>query len=366
MLACRKNQQVPYGQKDTNWLTHSRQNISGDRSVKSEITRPERPLISIVVPVYNEESNIRAFHESLTGALRECAADIEIIFVDDGSTDTTFLLIEDLAQSDTRIKAVRLSKNFGSHAALLAGLRMATGDAAVMISADLQDPPAMIPAFVQKWREGFHIVWALREGRDDPFFKKIFANAFYSLFTRIALKDYPAAGMDFGLFDRSVLDHLKNFKENNFDIVLVIMSLGFRQCQIPFYRNARHSGNSKWSLTKSIKSAVDLIVSYSYFPIRFISYLGIVISMVSFIYALFLIASNLVFGIGPIGWPSIMVAVLFLGGVQLIMLGILGEYIWRCNDQVKMRPQYIVMETIGFEKPLNQPHAQSRSYQTSG
>ena len=160
--------------------------------------------------------------------------------------------------------------------------------------------------------------------------------------------------MDFGLFDRSVLDHLKNFTENNFDIVLVIMSLGFRQCQIPYFRRARHSGHSKWSLPKRIKAAVDLIVSYSYFPIRCISYLGIAISLVSFLYALFLIIGNLAFGLGPIGWPSIMVAVLFLGGVQLIMLGIIGEYVWRCNDQVKRRPQYIIMETIGCDEKSGQ------------
>ena len=302
--------------------------------------------------------NIRTFHEALTGALADGEADIEIIFVDDGSTDATFRIVEGLALQDKRVRAVRLSKNFGSHAAVLAGLRSATGHAAVMISADLQDPPAMIPALIQKWREGFHIVWAVREGRDDPFFKKMLANAFYRLFTRIALKDYPATGMDFGLFDRSVLDHLHTFTENNFDIVLVIMSLGFRQCQLPYFRRARHSGHSKWSLTKRIKAAVDLIVSYSYFPIRCISYLGIGISLVSFLFALFLIISNLLFGRAPIGWPSIMVAVLFLGGVQLIMLGILGEYVWRCNDQVKRRPQYIVMETIGFD---DKPGQQART-----
>jgi dolichol-phosphate mannosyltransferase len=322
---------------------------SGDRSVDNKQNHPEKTLISIVVPMYNEEKTIGTFYEALTNTLATCETDSEIIFVDDGSTDATFRIIDNLALQDRRIKAVRLSKNFGSHAALLAGLRSATGHAAVMISADLQDPPEMIPALIQQWREGFHIAWAVREGRDEPFFKKVFANTFYRLFTSIALKDYPATGMDFGLFDRRVLDHLKNFTENNFDIVLVIMSLGFRQCQIPYFRRARHAGHSKWSLTKKIKTAVDLIVSYSYFPIRCISYLGIVISLVSFVYTLFLIISNMTFQHRPMGWPSIMVAILFLGGVQLIMLGILGEYVWRCNDQVKRRPQYIIMETIGFD-----------------
>jgi polyisoprenyl-phosphate glycosyltransferase len=323
--------------------------------VDTKSNNTEKTLISIVVPVYNEENTIRTFYKALADTLATCETDSEIIFVDDGSTDATFRIIDSLALQDSRIKAVRLSKNFGSHAALLAGLRSATGQAAVMISADLQDPPAMIPALIQQWREGFHIAWAVREGRDEPFLKKVFAHAFYRLFTRIALKDYPATGMDFGLFDRRVLDHLKNFTENNFDIVLVIMSLGFRQCQIPYFRRARHAGHSKWSLTKRIKTAVDLIVSYSYFPIRCISYLGIVISLVSFMYTLFLIISNMVLEHRPMGWPSIMVAILFLGGVQLIMLGILGEYVWRCNDQVKRRPQYIIMETIGFDaKPGHQ------------
>ncbi len=314
----------------------------------------DKPLISVVVPMHNEETNIRIFHETLSNAVRDCGASFEFIFVDDGSTDATFSTVQDIARSDRRLKALRLSRNYGSHAAVLAGLRMASGNAAVMISADLQDPPAMIPALIERWREGFHIIWAVREGRDDPFFKKMLAAAFYNLFTRIALKDYPETGMDFGIFDRQVLDHLKTFSENNFDIVLVIMSLGFRQCSIPYHRQIRHSGHSKWSMGKRIKAALDLIVSYSYTPIRFISYMGILVSLTSFLYALFLIVNTLVFGHDAGGWPSIMVTILFLGGIQLIMLGILGEYVWRCNDQVKKRPQYIIMDTIGFDEDPGQ------------
>jgi len=322
----------------------------GEHGVQDEANRPERPLISVVVPLFNEETNVRPFYDVLVDAVHDCNADFEIVFVNDGSTDATAALVGELARTDARVKAVHLSKNFGSHAAILAGLRMATGHAAVMISADLQDPPAMIPALIQKWRQGNHIVWAVREGRDDPFFKKVFSAMFYGLFTRIAIKDYPATGMDFGLFDRCVLDHLENFSENNFDIVLVIMSLGFRQCCIPYFRRGRHSGSSKWSFMKRIKAALDLIVSYSYFPIRCISFLGILISLLSFLYAVFLIINSVLYGIGPTGWPSIMVVALFLGGVQLIMLRILGEYVWRCNDQVKRRPQYIIMETTGFDR----------------
>jgi len=315
-----------------------------------EHTMNDRSLISVVVPMYNEETNIGLFYTTLSEAVQTCSAGFEFIFVDDGSTDTTFRVVDDIARKDPRVKALRLSKNWGSRAARLAGMRMASGNAAVMISADLQDPPAMIPALIERWRQGFHIVWAVREGRDDPFLKKLFAAAFYNLFTRIALKDYPATGMDFGIFDRQVLDHLKTFSENNFDIVLVIMSLGFRQSSIAYHRQIRHSGHSKWSMGKRIKAALDLIVSYSYTPIRFISYMGILVSLTSFLYALFLIVNTLVFGHGAGGWPSIMVTTLFLGGIQLIMLGILGEYLWRCNDQVKKRPQYIIMDTIGFDE----------------
>jgi len=273
----------------------------------------------------------------------------EIIFVDDGSSDKSFDIISHLSQKDARVKCLRFSRNFGSHAALLAGLRKACGAAAVIISADLQDPPELIRDLVEKWRQGYHTVWAVRESRKDPFAKKLFAATFYRLFRRIALPNYPPSGMDFGLFDRRILDNLKRLHEINYFIPGLILWLGFRQAYISYHRRSRHSGRSKWTVRKRTKNAVDAIVSFSYFPIRLISYTGFFVSLLAFLYVVFLVTRKLFFGLGTPGWVSVFVAVLFLGGLQLMMLGILGEYIWRTTDQVRSRPSYILMDQIGFD-----------------
>lgn len=307
-------------------------------------------LGSIVVPCYNEEANILEFHEAVTSAIKKMQMPFEIVFVDDGSTDSTFEMIWSLAEKDSRVKCLQLSRNFGSHSAILAGLHSATGDFAVMISADLQDPPEVIPEMVARWEEGYHVVWAVREGRDDPVLKKLLAGCFYWLLRRIALPDYPAKGMDYGLFDRRVLDALKGFTEVNQFLTGSIVWLGFRQTEIPYLRQARTRGVSKWPVGKRIKTALDAIVSFSYFPVRFISYSGMAICLLSFLYAVFLVFRKVFLGLGGAGWPSLMVAVLFLGGTQLIMVGILGEYLWRGVDHARKRPPYIVMERIGFDK----------------
>jgi len=270
--------------------------------------------------------------------------------VDDGSRDRTFQLVSELARQDPRVKALRFSRNFGSHPAMTAGMRHARGDAAVIISVDLQDPPALIGRFIQQWRAGYHVVWGVREGRDDPWSKKLLANGFYALIRRIAIPDYPPQGMDCGLFDRKVIEAFNGFAEVSRIVPTLLIWAGFRQTLVPYFREARRSGESKWPLAKRIKAAIDIIVSFSYLPIRFMSYLGMFISCLGFLYAAFLIVRRVFFGLGGAGWPSVMVAILFLGGVQLLMLGILGEYIWRTSEQVRARPLYIVMDDIGFEQ----------------
>lgn len=308
-----------------------------------------KPRCSLVVPVYNEEANIPPFYAALTRVLDGLEFDAEIIFVDDGSTDQSYEVIGQLAGTDRRVKCLKFSRNFGSHAAITAGLRRAAGGFAVMISADLQDPPELIPQLIRLWRKGYHVVWAVREGRDDPFAKKLFAAIFYRLFRRIGLQDYPTHGMDFGLFDHRVLDTIRNLNEVNRFITAMVVWLGFRQAQVPYHRRARHSGQSKWSFGRRVKYAIDAIVSFSYVPIRFISYTGLAVSIISFIYAGILIFRRFVYGLGGAGWPSIMVTILFIGGLQLIMLGVLGEYIWRALEQVRGRPLYVVMDQIGFD-----------------
>lgn len=307
-------------------------------------------LCSVVVPCYNEEINVEPFYNALTSVIDGLGFGTEIIFVDDGSSDHTPDIIRALVQKDERVKLLQFSRNFGSHAALSAGLHWATGDFAVMISVDLQDPPDLIPNLIEKWQEGFHVVWAVRSDRDDPIISKMLASAFYNLFRRIALPDYPPSGMDFGLLDRRVLDAFKKCHELNHLVTGMIVWLGFRQTQVPYNRKGRHAGASKWSLANRIKKAVDGIVSFSYLPIRVTSYIGFTVCLTSFLYGLFIIIRRLFFGLGETGWPSVMVVVLFLGGIQLITLGILGEYFWRGMEQAKGRPMYVIMEQLGFDK----------------
>jgi polyisoprenyl-phosphate glycosyltransferase len=312
-------------------------------------------LISVVVPALNEETNIQPFYDELRLTIDELPeVDWEIIFVDDGSTDLTVAKVLALRDTDPRVKLLKFSRNFGSHPGVTAGLSYASGDALVIMGVDLQDPPALIKTFLEQWRQGYKIVWGVRETRDDPWTKSLLANAFYRICRAVAFPDYPKGGMDCGLFDRKVIDIFLSIGDRNGFVFANILWTGFPQAQIPYGRRARLSGEGKWPLGKRIKAGIDVIVSFSYVPIRSMSYLGIFISCLSFVYASFLIVQRVFWGVGGSGWPSVMVAILFLGGVQLIMLGILGEYIWRTSAQVLARPLYIVMDEIGFEKNIQE------------
>jgi len=274
---------------------------------------------------------------------------MEIIFIDDGSTDRSYELMRELHTADPRVKCVRLSRNFGSHAAIVAGFLHCRGQSALILSADLQDPPDLIPTLIRKWQEGNEVVWGVRESRDDPPMKTFLANAFYWLVRKIALPQYPAKGMDFGLFDRRVIDEIAKMRETNKFVVGLVLWLGFRQAFVPYHRAARQRGTSKWSYARRIKAAVDLFVSFSYVPIRFASVMGLLVSLVALIYGAVLVVRRVAYGLGNEGWPSLMVAVLFLGGIQLLTLGILGEYIWRGTDQARARPEYVIMDKVGFD-----------------
>lgn len=308
-----------------------------------------RELLSVVVPVFNEETNIRPFWERLSAAAAQWDVDVEVVFVDDGSTDATFKIIEELSAVDGRVKALRFSRNFGSHAALTAGLRHAKGAAAVLISVDLQDSPELIGSFVERWRQGYHVVWGVRESRDDPWLKKFLANTFYGIIRRTALPGYPPQGMDFGLIDRKVIDVFNAFEDVDRIVPTLLVWAGFRQAWIGYHRAARHSGSSKWPFRKRVRAAIDIVVSFSHQPIRFMSYIGVLASFLGFLYGIYLIIAYYFYGLQETGFRSVMVAVLFLGGLQLIMLGVLGEYIWRAAAQVRRRPLFIVMEKLGFD-----------------
>lgn len=308
-------------------------------------------LISVVVPVMNEEENISLFYDALRNVTESLGTfDWEFIFVDDGSTDETLARILDLRKKDPRIRVLQLSRNFGSYPALRAGIGYAQGSAAITISADLQDSPEIFRSFVERWQEGYDIVWGVRAKRDDPWMKKTFATLFYRVVGLLALSNLPVDGMDCALFDRKVINAFLQISDVNNITFMTIYWMGFRQARVPYHRKARRFGKTKWPIGKRVKSAMDVITSFSCLPLRFASYVGLTISLLSMLGALIILFNKVVFGIGSLGWPSLMMSVLFLGGIQLIVLGIIGEYLWRIGNQVRGQPQYLVMKEIGFEE----------------
>src|SRR5713226_2498901 len=308
-------------------------------------------LISIIVPAMNEQDNVQPFYDA-TKAVTDSLSNFEweIIFVDDGSTDSTVERILDLREKDPRVCVLQLSRNFGSYAAIKAGFDYMRGDACITISADLQDPPDLFRSFTARWQEGHHIVWGVREQRDDPWSKRVMANLFYRLIRRLALADLPKHGMDCGLFDRRVVDTFRQIRDKNSITFMTIYWMGFRQARVPYRRQSRRFGSSKWPVGKRIKSALDVITAFSYLPVRITSYLGLLISIIALVGVVIVLFNKLVLGIGGWGWPSLMITMLFLGGVQMLMLGIIGEYLWRINSEVRVRPQYIVMKEFGFDE----------------
>jgi polyisoprenyl-phosphate glycosyltransferase len=312
----------------------------------------EAPMISAIVPCLDEEEGLEAFRERVVPVLEsEFGERWEILFVDDGSTDRTAAVIKQMHDADPRIRAVRLTRNFGSHVAIAAGLDHIRGDVAVILAADLQDPPETIPELVARWREGYEIVWAAREARDDPFMRKVFARLFYGAIRRTALPGIPATGSgSFCLIDGAVVSAFRRFTERNRLTFGIISWAGFSQTEVPYRRAPRHAGRSKWSLAQLIKTAVDTFVSFSYVPLRAISYFGFAVSLLAFAFGIYVVIDYVAQGTALRGWPSLMAAILFLGGIQLLTLGIVGEYIWRISEESKGRPLYLVRERVGTEE----------------
>jgi polyisoprenyl-phosphate glycosyltransferase len=319
--------------------------LSGEHP--SDIGR--RMMCSVIVPVYNERDNVHAMHQALVAvAEAEALLDWEFLFVEDGSTDDTFSILADLQRGDTRVKVVRLSRNYGSHTGAAAGLQFASGDAAVIMAGDMQDHPREIPRFLARWREGFHVVWGVRATRQDSRIDRFLADAFSALIRHVALPSYPRQGTgSFCLLDRKVIDALNAFPERNRMTFGLILLAGFRQTQIEYDRLERHAGVSKWSVRRKVKLTIDTVVSFSSLPIRLTSAAGLVIAAVSFAYAIYLAIDTMMYGRTPEGWTTIIVLILMLGGLQLLVLGMLGEYLWRVCDEVRQRPLFLVQEAIG-------------------
>jgi len=306
------------------------------------------PKLSIVVAAFNEEGNLPQLYQRVCALdWRALALDLEFVFVDDHSRDGTPRILRDLAGQDPRVKVLRFAKNFGSHKAFTAGLEHATGDAAVILASDLQDPPETIPQLVAKWREGARTVWAVRAEREGiSFSDKLFARFYYGLMRRFADVQPPREGADFLLMDRCVLDQLRATPEKNTSLLLLIQWMGFPQAFIEYTKAARHSGRSSWTFSKKLKLAIDSLASFSYAPIRIASLMGVLFGLTGFIYAIVVAARAIWWGSPVQGWPALMCVVLITAGIQLLILGVLGEYLWRTYEESRHRPRYIVEERI--------------------
>jgi dolichol-phosphate mannosyltransferase len=301
-------------------------------------------MLSVVAPLYNEEGNVAELVRRLRAAADGCIVDgYELIFVDDGSTDRTLELLRQHAAVDPRIVIVQLSRNFGHQLAATAGLDVSRGDAVVLIDADLQDPPELIPAMIERWRAGFDVVYAVRRGRTgESRFKVWTAHTFYRVTRRLTKVAIPVDTGDFRLMSRRVVDALKSIRERHRFIRGLVSWVGYPQTAIEYDRDARFAGESKYPVSKMLRFAIDGITSFSDIPLRFASYFGFIVSAVAFAVALFEIVLRVFTGYNLPGYTSTIFAVLFLGGVQLIGIGILGEYIGRIYEEIKARPLYVV------------------------
>lgn len=309
----------------------------------------EGKLLSILVPMYNEAEVIPLFFKKLEEVMGQANINYEIICVDDGSKDETPRLLEEYANKDARIKVVSFSRNFGKEPAMSAAVDFASGDAVIPIDADLQDPPELILEMMKKWCEGFDVVYARRSSRDtDSLLKRSTANWFYSLFNKMSEMDIPKNVGDYRLMDRKVVDVIKSLPEKDRFMKGLFCWPGFNHTTVEFQRQKRAEGSTHFNVWKLWNFAISGITSFSTMPIRAGIYLGLFISLASFVYVIFIVTKTLIFGIDVPGYASIMVSVLFLGGVQLFFMGLLGEYIGRIFKEVKNRPLYIVAKTIGF------------------
>jgi glycosyltransferase involved in cell wall biosynthesis len=307
-------------------------------------------IVSLIIPVYNEEEVIVDMLNAVKNALKDIKEDIEIVCVNDGSKDNTCEILRNEAMVDERIKVIDLSRNFGHQIAVTAGVDHCKGDCAIIIDADLQDPPSLIPEMIAKWKENYHVVYAKRKKRKgEAWFKLWTARLFYRLLKRITRFEIPIDTGDFRLIDRKVIEALKDMPESSRYIRGMVAWVGFNQIGIEYERQERFAGESKYPFKKSLALALDGIIGFSFFPLRIATWFGFIISGIAFLYAIFILYKGIFTDEIVAGWPSMMVVMLFIGGIILMMLGIIGEYLGRTSMEVKKRPPYFIKETIQKE-----------------
>jgi polyisoprenyl-phosphate glycosyltransferase len=313
--------------------------------IDASTRRDIEPELSVVIPVYNEAENIPVLFGQLITVLEGANIDFEIVFVDDGSGDESVRRLKDLGASDKRVVVIELARNFGHQVAITAGLDFARGRAVAVMDADLQDPPEVLPKFIAKWREGHDVVYAIRERRKESWLKRTSYAAFYRLLRHVSNIEIPLDAGDFCVMDRRVVDLLKNMPERSRFVRGIRSWVGFSQVGLPFERHARHAGSSKYTVGRLMLLALDGLISFSYVPLRLITALGLSVSFLSLFLAVFFFVKKLLYGLNPPGYASLIVSIFFLAGIQLITLGVIGEYVGRIFEEAKRRPMYILRRT---------------------
>ena len=310
-----------------------------------------RPVYSIVAPVYNEEAILPELYRRVTQTMERLGEPYELVLINDGSTDRSPEIMRELHEQDPRVKVINFSRNFGHQVAITAGIDYAQGDAVVIIDADLQDPPEVIPDLIQRWKEGYEVVYAVRsERKGETWFKEFTAKLFYRLIASITNVDIPLDTGDFRLMDRRVVEALKQMREQHRFMRGLSSWVGFKQAGVEYVRQERYAGETKYPFRKMLRFALDGITSFSYLPLQLATYFGFFIAGLSLLGIVVTVILRLSGSTAFYGQATTLVAVLFLGGIQLIFLGIIGEYLGRIYDEVKGRPLYIVANTLGFEE----------------
>lgn len=306
--------------------------------------------ISIIIPVYYNADTLMLLYEDMKAKILPDLGDYEIVMVDDGSGDDSWKVMNEIRELDDNVKLVRLSRNFGEHAAILAGLTNCTGDCAVTKQADLQEDSELIVRMYDKWKEGNKVVLAVREERDEPAVKKFFANLYYTIVRKTIDDKMPKGGFDCYLLDRQAIEVLLKLDEKNSSLSLQVLWIGFKSDNVYFHRKDREVGESRWTLSKKFKLVVDSMMSFSYFPIKFMSGVGVVMALLAFVWVIEVFIEYFVVGTPVRGWSTLMCLVLFSTGMILLMLGVLGEYLWRTLDATRNRPVFIVDSVVEAKK----------------
>lgn len=316
-------------------------------------TQNSRPLFSVVIPLYNEEENIPELYRRLTGVLEKLcndeghpAGDYEIILVDDGSTDLSWQLIKELHEKDSRITGLSFSRNFGHYNAITAGIDYSNGNATIIMDGDLQDPPEEIPKLYEKLKEGYDLAYGLREKREDNLYRKFVSYLFWIIFKFVVGFKIPENQTMLRIMNKKYADNFKTFNERNRFLAGLFVWTGFKQAAVKIKHSHRYAGKSKYNLWKMIKLTFNAFTSFSNLPLQLAGLMGLFISFLSFLYGAWLITNKIFFNIDVAGYASIMVTMLFLGGVQLSVLGLMGEYIGRVFTEVQKRPMYILKENL--------------------